>query len=92
VIEIRDWGGPTRRRAQSRPIMVGRACAREFLTDDGAGQHLRLVPSLTALSVVDRHVYLEPRCPNPESAASRSVRLWKEVTPRELNRHHLVAS
>jgi hypothetical protein len=30
--------------------------------------------------------------PNSESAATRSVRLWKEVTPRELTRHHPVAA
>ena len=30
--------------------------------------------------------------PNSETAATRSARLWKEVTPRELTRHHPVAA
>lgn len=52
-IEIREWGRPPRRVPLNRPIVVGRE-ADETVSDDGVSrQHLRLVPSPTALSVVD---------------------------------------
>lgn len=52
-IEIREWGHPPRRVLVSAPIIVGRE-ADETVGDDGVSrQHLRLVPSPTALSVVD---------------------------------------
>src|SRR6201993_3969718 len=54
LIEIREWGRPARRVMLSRPVIMGRECAGENLADDEVSrQHLRLVPSPTALSVVD---------------------------------------
>ena len=54
MIEIREWGRPARRRSLNRPLLVGRDCAGELLADDGVSrQHLRLVPTPTALSVID---------------------------------------
>jgi nitrite reductase (NADH) large subunit len=54
LIEIREWGRPARRRVLSRPIIVGRDSSGESLADERVSrQHLRLVPSPTALSVVD---------------------------------------
>ena len=54
VIEIREWGRPPRRLTLSRPLLMGRECAGENVADDEVSrQHLRLVPSPTALSVVD---------------------------------------
>lgn len=53
-IEIREWGRPARRLVLRRPIVVGRDRADETVADDEVSrQHLRLVPSPTALSVVD---------------------------------------
>jgi len=54
LIEIRDWGRRPRRVALSRPVVVGRDCDGEILADSEVSRaHLRLVPSPTALSVVD---------------------------------------
>jgi nitrite reductase (NADH) large subunit len=54
LIEIREWGRPARRLVLNRPIVVGRDCGGEILADDRVSrEHLRLVPSPTALSVVD---------------------------------------
>ncbi|GAB2546293.1 FAD-dependent oxidoreductase [Nocardia heshunensis] len=54
VIEIREWGRPARRRMLDGPIVFGRADSHEVLSDNGVSrQHLRLVPTPTALSVVD---------------------------------------
>ena len=54
LIEIRDWGRRPRRVALSGPIVVGRDCAGEVLLDSEVSrEHLRVVPSPTALSVVD---------------------------------------
>ncbi len=54
LIEIREWGRPARRLVLSRPIVVGRDCTGTILADERVSrQHLRLVPSPTALSVVD---------------------------------------
>ena len=54
LIEIRDWGRRPRRVALSGPIVVGRECAGEVLADaEVSREHLRVVPSPTALSVVD---------------------------------------
>ncbi|HET9563974.1 MAG TPA: FHA domain-containing protein, partial [Mycobacterium sp.] len=54
LIEIREWGRPARRLVLSRPIVVGRDCTGAILADERVSrQHLRLVPSPTALSVVD---------------------------------------
>jgi len=54
LIEIRDWSRRPRRVALARPIVVGRDCDGEILADSEVSRpHLRLVPSPTALSVVD---------------------------------------
>src|SRR5258708_28663628 len=54
VIEIRERGRPARRVVLSRPLLMGRECVGENLADDEVSrQHLRLVPSPIALSVVD---------------------------------------
>lgn len=54
AIEIREWGQPVRRRLLTYPIEVGRDCEGELLDDaEVSRRHLRLVPSPTALSVVD---------------------------------------
>lgn len=54
LIEIRDWGRRPRRLALRGPIVVGRDCAGEVLLDQEVSrEHLRMVPSPTALSVVD---------------------------------------
>ena len=54
VIEIREWGRPARRMPLSRPLLLGRECDGVNLADDEVSrQHLRLVPSPIALSVVD---------------------------------------
>ncbi len=54
VIEIREWGLPARRMVLSLPVIIGRDCAGENLADEEISrQHLRLVPSPTALSVLD---------------------------------------
>jgi len=54
AIEIRERGRPPRRVTVSRPMLMGRECAGENVADDEVSrQHLRLVPSPTALSVVD---------------------------------------
>jgi len=54
LIEIREWGRPARRLALTAPIEVGRDCDGEVLDDaEVSRRHLRLVPSPTALSVVD---------------------------------------
>ncbi|AYF74124.1 FHA domain-containing protein [Nocardia yunnanensis] len=54
VIEIREWGRPARRRLPDEPIVFGRADSHEVLSDSGVSRrHLRLVPTPTALSVVD---------------------------------------
>lgn len=54
LIEIREWGRPARRRVLDRPIAVGRDCDGEIVADaEVSRRHLRLVPSPTALSVVD---------------------------------------
>jgi hypothetical protein len=54
LIEIRERGRRTRRLVLSGPIAVGGDCAGENLADyEVSRQHLRLVPSPTALSVVD---------------------------------------
>ncbi|GAB2446098.1 FAD-dependent oxidoreductase [Nocardia tengchongensis] len=54
VIEIREWGRPARRRMLDGPLVFGREGSQEVLADGGVSrQHLRLVPTPTALSVVD---------------------------------------
>jgi len=54
VVEIREWGRPARRRTLIQPLTIGRDCPGEVLVDDGVSrEHLRLVPSPTALSAVD---------------------------------------
>src|SRR5246127_2772804 len=54
VIEVREWGCPARRVVLSRPLVIGRECAGGNVADDEVSrEHLRLVPSPTALSVVD---------------------------------------
>jgi nitrite reductase (NADH) large subunit len=54
LVEIRDWGRRPRRVLLRGPIVVGRDCAGEVLADDQVSrEHLRVVPSPTALSVVD---------------------------------------
>ncbi|HUO40181.1 MAG TPA: FAD-dependent oxidoreductase [Mycobacterium sp.] len=54
LIEVREWGRPPRRLVLTHPIVVGRDGAGEVLGDDNVSrQHLRLVPTPTALSVVD---------------------------------------
>ncbi|MBJ8348806.1 FAD-dependent oxidoreductase [Antrihabitans sp. YC2-6] len=54
VVEIREWGRRPRRIELSGPILVGRDCAGENLADtEVSREHLRIVPSPTALSVVD---------------------------------------
>lgn len=54
LIEIREWGRPARRIAVTRPILFGRECdGINLLDSEVSRQHLRLVPSPTALSVVD---------------------------------------
>jgi nitrite reductase (NADH) large subunit len=54
VIEIREWGRRARRVTLGRPVVMGRECAGENLDDEEVSrEHLRLVPSPTALSVVD---------------------------------------
>jgi nitrite reductase (NADH) large subunit len=54
LIEIREWGRPARRVQLPRPLLMGRECDGVNLADDEVSrQHLRLVPSPTALSVVD---------------------------------------
>jgi nitrite reductase (NADH) large subunit len=54
VIEIREWRRPPRRITLTRPLLMGRECEGENLADDEVSrEHLRLVPSPTALSVVD---------------------------------------
>ena len=54
VIEIRERGRAARRIVLSRPLLMGRECVGENLADDEVSrQHLRLVPSPIALSVVD---------------------------------------
>ncbi|WP_067699819.1 FAD-dependent oxidoreductase [Nocardia jejuensis] len=53
-IEIREWGRPIRRRMLDGPVIFGREGATEVLSDGGVSRrHLRLVPTPTALSVVD---------------------------------------
>jgi NADPH-dependent 2,4-dienoyl-CoA reductase/sulfur reductase-like enzyme/ferredoxin len=54
VIEIREWGRPARRLTLSRPLHFGRECDGINLADSEVSRrHLRLVPTPTALSVVD---------------------------------------
>lgn len=54
VIEVREWGRPARRVTLSRPLLFGRECDGVNLADgEVSRRHLRLVPSPTALSVVD---------------------------------------
>ena len=54
VIEIREWGRPARRMTLSRPVQFGRECDGVNLADSEVSRrHLRLVPTPTALSVVD---------------------------------------
>lgn len=54
LIEIREWGRPARRRELDGPLIFGREGAHESLADSGVSRrHLRLVPTPTALSVVD---------------------------------------
>ena len=54
LIEIRDWGQRPRRVALNGPVVVGRDCAGEVLRDvEVSREHLRIVPTPTALSVVD---------------------------------------
>ena len=54
LIEIREWGRPPRQMVLNRPLVIGRECDGENITDtEVSRQHLRLVPSPTALSVVD---------------------------------------
>ncbi len=54
VIEVREWGRQARRLTLSRPLLFGRECDGINLADgEVSRRHLRLVPSPTALSVVD---------------------------------------
>ena len=54
MIEIREQGRAARRVVLSRALLMGRECEGENLADDQVSrQHLRLVPSPIALSVVD---------------------------------------
>ncbi|MDT5366754.1 MAG: nitrite reductase large subunit, partial [Mycobacterium sp.] len=54
LIEIREWGRPPRQMVLNRPLVIGRECDGENIADtEVSRQHLRLVPSPTALSVVD---------------------------------------
>lgn len=54
IIEIREPGVGVRRIHLDRAIEVGRECVGELLADEGVSRrHLRLVPSPTALSLVD---------------------------------------
>ncbi len=54
VVEIREWGRRPRRVTLSRPVVFGRDCIGEILADtEVSREHLRIVPSPTALSVVD---------------------------------------
>ncbi|WP_269821595.1 FAD-dependent oxidoreductase [Nocardia yamanashiensis] len=54
LIEIREWGRPVRRLVLDGPVLFGCGRGGEVLADDGVSrQHLRLVPSPTALSAVD---------------------------------------
>ncbi|MBL1078550.1 FAD-dependent oxidoreductase [Nocardia sp. 2] len=54
LIEIREWGRPVRRRVLDGPVIFGRDGSGEVLADNGVSRrHLRLVPTPTALSVVD---------------------------------------
>lgn len=54
LIEIREWGRPPRQMVLNRPLVIGRECHGENIADtEVSRQHLRLVPSPTALSVVD---------------------------------------
>ena len=54
VIEVREWGRPARRLTLSRPLLFGRECDGINLADgEVSRRHLRLVPTPTALSVVD---------------------------------------
>jgi nitrite reductase (NADH) large subunit len=53
-IEIREFGRPVRRLVLNRAIVVGRDRADESVADESVSRrHVRLVPSPTALSVVD---------------------------------------
>lgn len=54
LVEIRDWGRPPRRISLDAPLTVGRDCDGHNLNDHEVSRaHVRLVPSPTALSVVD---------------------------------------
>ena len=54
LIEIREWGRPPRQVVLNRPLVIGRECDGENIVDtEVSRRHLRLVPSPTALSVVD---------------------------------------
>ena len=54
LIEIREWGRQPRRVVLNRPLVIGRECDGENIADtEVSRRHLRLVPSPTALSVVD---------------------------------------
>lgn len=54
LIEVRDWGRRPRRVTLNRPMVVGREGAEVTLTDQEVSrEHIRVVPSPTALSVVD---------------------------------------
>ncbi|MFE6859269.1 FAD-dependent oxidoreductase [Nocardia sp. NPDC057668] len=54
LIEIREFGRPARRRQLAGPLIFGRGGNSEILSDSEVSrQHLRLVPTPTALSVVD---------------------------------------
>ena len=53
-IEIRKPGRAARRLILSRPIVIGRDSVDEIVADERVSRrHVRLVPSPTALSVVD---------------------------------------
>ena len=53
-VEIREPGRPARRLILSRPIVIGRDSVDEIVADERVSRrHVRLVPSPTALSVVD---------------------------------------
>ena len=54
LIEVREWGRPARRIVLSRPLVFGRDCTGVVLADERVSrEHLRLVPTPTALSAVD---------------------------------------
>lgn len=54
VVEIREWGRRPRRLTLRGPVVFGRDCAGVNLADtEVSREHLRIVPSPTALSVVD---------------------------------------